>query len=150
MTYNNKKYDTLHYCTSHHNIMMEMQICVYTNINKNMVTQTLKQEITQLEANFCAGLSDSNRLLILYALNEKPLNVTDLANELGLSQPTMSRHLKILRERGLVYTIRTGTVITYHLSDPRLIQALDLLRNVMRERLTHQANLINEISQENV
>jgi DNA-binding transcriptional ArsR family regulator len=115
-----------------------------------MVTQTLKQEITQLEANFCAGLSDSNRLLILYALNEKPLNVTDLANELGLSQPTMSRHLKILRERGLVFTIRTGTVITYHLSDPRLIQALDLLRNVMRERLTHQANLINEISQENV
>lgn len=115
-----------------------------------MVTPTLQQEITQLEANFCAALSDPNRLLILYALNEKPLNVTDLANELGLSQPTMSRHLKVLRERGLVYTVRAGTVITYHLTDPRLIQALDLLRNVMRERLTHQANLINEISQENV
>jgi DNA-binding transcriptional ArsR family regulator len=115
-----------------------------------MVTPTLQQEITQLEANFCAALSDPNRLLILYALNEKPLNVTDLTNELGLSQPTMSRHLKVLRERGLVYTVRAGTVITYHLTDPRLIQALDLLRNVMRERLTHQANLINEISQENV
>ena len=108
-----------------------------------MVTQTLQQEITQLEANFCAALSDPNRLLILYALNEKPLNVTDLSNELELNQPTTSRHLKILRERGLVYTVRKGTVITYHLSDPRLIQALDLLRNVMRERLAHQANLIN-------
>jgi ArsR family transcriptional regulator len=115
-----------------------------------MLTPTLQQEITQLEANFCAALSDPNRLLILYALNEKPLNVTELTNELGLSQPTMSRHLKVLRERGLVQTVRTGTVITYHLSDPRLIQALDLLRNVMRERLTYQANLINEISQENV
>ena len=110
-----------------------------------MITPTLQQEITQLEANFCAALSDPNRLLILYALNEKPLNVTELTNELGLSQPTMSRHLKVLRERGLVHAIRTGTVITYHLTDPRLIQALDLLRNVMRERLTHQANLINEI-----
>ena len=110
-----------------------------------MITPTLQQEITQLEANFCAALSDPNRLLILYALNEKPLNVTELTNELGLSQPTMSRHLKVLRERGLVQTVRTGTVITYSLSDPRLIQALDLLRNVMRERLTHQANLINEI-----
>jgi len=110
-----------------------------------MITPTLHQEITQLEANFCAALSDPNRLLILYALNEKPLNVTELTNELGLSQPTMSRHLKVLRERGLVQTVRTGTVITYSLSDPRLIQALDLLRNVMRERLTHQANLINEI-----
>jgi DNA-binding transcriptional ArsR family regulator len=110
-----------------------------------MITPTLQQEITQLEANFCAALSDPNRLLILYALNEKPLNVTELTNELGLSQPTMSRHLKVLRERGLVQTVRTGTVVTYHLSDPRLIQALDLLRNVMRERLTYQANLINEI-----
>ena len=110
-----------------------------------MITPTLHQEITQLEANFCAALSDPNRLLILYALNEKPLNVTELTIELGLSQPTMSRHLKVLRERGLVQTARTGTVIKYSLSDPRLIQALDLLRNVMRERLTHQANLINEI-----
>jgi DNA-binding transcriptional ArsR family regulator len=110
-----------------------------------MLTPTLQQEITQIEANFCAALSDPNRLLILYALNEKPLNVTELTNELGLSQPTMSRHLKVLRERGLVQTVRTGTIITYHLTDPRLIQALDLLRSVMRERLTHQANLINEI-----
>ena len=110
-----------------------------------MITPTLQQEITQLEANFCAALSDPNRLLILYALNENPLNVTELTNELGMSQPTMSRHLKVLRERGLVQTVRTGTVITYHLSDPRLIQALDLLRNVMRERLNYQASLVNEI-----
>ena len=108
-----------------------------------MVTPTLQQEIPQLVANFCAALSDPNRLLILYALNDGPRNVTELATELGLNQPTTSRHLKVLRERGLVYTVRAGTVITYHLSDPRLIQALDLLRNVMRERLAHQANLIN-------
>lgn len=113
-----------------------------------MVTPTLQQEITQLEANFCAALSDPNRLLILYALNEKSLNVTDIANELGINQPTTSRHLKVLRERGLVHTVRTGTTITYHLSDLRLIQALDLLRNVMRERLAYQANLIK--TKENV
>jgi len=107
-----------------------------------MVTPTLQQEITQLEANFCAALSDPNRLLILYTLNESPRNVTEIANELGLNQPTTSRHLKILRERGLVDTVRTGTTVTYHLSDSRLIQALDLLRTVMRERLAHQANLI--------
>jgi len=129
--------------------MIVMQICVYAHIMYNrhtMVTPTLQQEITQLEANFCAALSDPNRLLILYALNEKALKVTDLSVELGVSQPTMSRHLKVLRERGLVHTVRTGTVVTYHLTDPRLIQALDLLRNVMRERLTYQASLVNEIS----
>jgi ArsR family transcriptional regulator len=115
-----------------------------------MVTATLKQEISQLEANFCAALSDPIRLLLLYALNDGPHNVTELATELSLNQPTTSRHLKILRERGLVETLRTGTTITYRLSDPRLIQALDLLRTIMRERLAYQANLINESVQENV
>jgi len=115
-----------------------------------MVTQTLKQEITQLEADFCFALSDPTRILILYALNDKPLNVTELTNELGIPQPTTSRHLKVLRERGLVYSERQGTVITYHLSDDRIIQAMDLLRSAMRDRLTQQANLVNDLSQENV
>ena len=110
-----------------------------------MVTQTLKQEITQIEADFCFALSDPTRILILYALNDKPLNVTELTNELGIPQPSTSRHLKVLRERGLVYTERQGTVITYHLADDRIIQAMDLLRSAMRDRLTQQANLINEL-----
>ena len=110
-----------------------------------MVTQTLKQEITQIEADFCFALSDPTRILILYALNDKPLNVTELTNELGIPQPSTSRHLKVLRERGLVYTERQGTVITYHLADDRIIQATDLLRSAMRDRLTQQANLINEL-----
>jgi ArsR family transcriptional regulator len=111
-----------------------------------MVTQSLKQEISLLEADFCFALSDPTRLLMIYALGEKSLNVTELTNELGVNQPTASRHLKVLRERGLVHTVRTGTTVTYHLSDKRLIQALDLLRSVMRDRLTKRASLINEIA----
>ena len=109
-----------------------------------MVTQALAQEISELEADFCSALSDPTRLLILYALAEGPHNVTELANELEVIQPTASRHLKILREHGLVYTVRQGTTVTYHLTDPRLIQALDLLRTVMRDRFAHRAGLMEE------
>lgn len=107
-----------------------------------MVNLTLKQEIIQLEADFCAALSEPTRILILYALKEKPLNVTELTNELGASQPTVSRHLKVLRDRRLVFAERHGTVITYHLADQRIVQAMDLLRAAMRDRLTQQANLV--------
>lgn len=110
-----------------------------------MVNPILKQEIIQLEADFCAALSDPTRIFILYALNERSQNVTELTHELGLPQPTISRHLKVLRERGLVYTERQGTVITYHLTDQRIIQAMDLLRSAMRDRLTRRANLMNEL-----
>ena len=111
-----------------------------------MVNPILKQEIIQLEADFCAALSDPTRILILYALNERPLNVTELTNELGVPQPTISRHLKVLRERGLVSTERQGTIITYQLTDRRVIQAMDLLRTAMRDRLTQRASLVTELS----
>ena len=114
-----------------------------------MVNQTLKQEIMAIEADFCAALSDPTRIFILYALSEKPLNVTELTNELNIPQPTTSRHLKTLRERGLVETERQGTVIIYHLTDRRIIQALDLLRSAMRDRLTQRANLVTSLVKEN-
>jgi len=114
-----------------------------------MVNQTLKQEIMALEADFCSALSDPTRIFILYALSEQPLNVTELTNELNIPQPTTSRHLKVLRERGLVEPERQGTVIIYHLTDRRVIQALDLLRSAMRDRLTQRANLVTGLVKEN-
>ena len=59
-----------------------------------MVSKTLVQEISQLEADFCSALSDPTRLLILYALADSPRNVTELTHELNTIQPTISRHLK--------------------------------------------------------
>ncbi len=109
-----------------------------------MVSKELAQEISQLEADFCSALSDPTRLLILYSLADGPRNVTELANELNVIQSTTSRHLKILRERGLVRTVRQGTTVTYHLSDRRLIQALDTLRTVMRDKYAHRVSLMEE------
>jgi DNA-binding transcriptional ArsR family regulator len=111
-----------------------------------MVSQALAQEISQLEADFCFALSDPTRLLIIYALADGPHNVTELATELDIIQPTTSRHLKVLRDRGLVQTVREGTTVTYHLADRRLIQALDLLRTVMRDRLAYRAGLMEGVS----
>ncbi len=112
-----------------------------------MITPTLAQEVSQLEADLCSALADPTRILLLYALEDHPRNVTELASELNISQPTTSRHLKMLRERGLVQTVRQGVVVQYHLADRRLIQALDLLRGVLRDRITHRANLMDEIEQ---
>ncbi len=110
-----------------------------------MITPSLAQEVSQLEADLCSALADPTRILILYALDERPRNVSEIATELNVTQPTTSRHLKILRERGLVHTDRQGTTITYYLSDKRLIEALDLLRSVLRERISRRASLMKEL-----
>jgi DNA-binding transcriptional ArsR family regulator len=110
-----------------------------------MLVQTLAQEISQLEANLCSAFADPTRILILYLLNEHPRNVTEITNDLGSNQPTISRHLKILRDHGLVHTTRQGVSITYSLADVRLIHALDILRAVLHDTLTSKANLVIDI-----
>ena len=103
--------------------------------------QTLAEEVNLLHAQMCQGLADPTRILILYSLDESPRYVTDLAETLGVSQPTISRHLKVLRDRGLVTATREGNAVRYALRDRRVIQALDLLRAVMANILTERAEL---------
>ena len=42
-------------------------------------------------------------------------------------------------------TTRQGTTITYQLADHRLIEALDILRSLMRDGIAHRASLVNEL-----
>ncbi len=106
----------------------------------------LENEVVQLHAQICAGLADPSRILILYELSQSPRNVTELSTNLKMPQPLVSRHLKVLRERGMVVTERRGTTVEYTLADERLIEALDLLRAVLRDSLAKGAELAEAIS----
>jgi len=110
-----------------------------------MITPALTQEITQLHADICSGLADPKRILILYALSERPRNVSEVAETVGISQPVASRHLNILRERGMVVANREGQSVIYMLADERIIQALDLLRAVLGDNLKSRGNLASTV-----
>lgn len=107
-----------------------------------MSISSLKLEISQLQADMCSAFTDSTRILILYLLHEAPRNVTEISNLIGVPQPTASRHLKVLRDHGLVQTARNGVTITYSLMDDRLIQSLEILRVVLHDTITSKANLM--------
>jgi DNA-binding transcriptional ArsR family regulator len=112
-----------------------------------MQFQPLTHEVSELEANLCYAFVDPTRILILYALKEQPHNVTELTNELGIPQPKTSRHLKVLRDHGLVRTTRHGVSILYELADERLIEALNILRAVLRDQITYKANMVSEMQE---
>jgi ArsR family transcriptional regulator len=115
-----------------------------------MVTPSLAHEITQLHAELCSALADPRRILILYALAERPRNVSEIADELGMSQPAASRHLNILRERGMLAAQREGQSVMYKLSDRRVIQALDLLRAILADNLKSRGELASTIYEVNI
>ena len=101
----------------------------------------LQEELAYLHAGICQALADTTRIAILYELAEGRRNVSELVEALGSPQGTVSRHLKVLRERHLVDSERDGVNVYYSLADQRVIKALDLLREVMADILTRRGRL---------
>jgi len=102
----------------------------------------VKDEVILLHDEVCSALADPNRILILYSLAERSMNVSELVEKLDVPQPTVCRHLRVLRDRGMVRYHRDGQQINYRLKDYRVIEALDLMRAMLADRLQNQAELL--------
>lgn len=79
------------------------------------------------------ALSDGNRLKIIKALQHGPMFVSELQHALGIAQPTVSKHLKVLEEAGLVVSHPQGTWVRYHITkdarNPYIASILGNLRH---------------------
>jgi ArsR family transcriptional regulator len=106
-----------------------------------MEIEILEQEINLMHERVCYALGDPKRVLMLYLLQEKGRCVNEIAEALNIPQPTVSRHLRVLRERGLVQTERQGPSIFYSLTDSRIIEAIDLMRGILSSQLQASAGL---------
>ena len=63
------------------------------------------------------ALSDPNRVKTVKLLQQKPMCVCEIQKALGLAQPTVSKHLKILEDAGLVTYSKSGLWVNYALAD---------------------------------
>ena len=99
------------------------------------------REIYKLHAGICHTLANPKRLEIIDKLRTRELSVTELTEALEISQANLSQHLSLMRQRGIVTTRREGLNIYYSLSNPKIIQACDLMREVLLEHLEDGAEL---------
>ncbi|MBI5536504.1 MAG: winged helix-turn-helix transcriptional regulator [Deltaproteobacteria bacterium] len=84
-------------------------------------------------SDLCKALGDATRLqmLQLMAMAKRPLCVCELENQFDLSQPTVSHHLRILRDAGVVSATRRGTWVFYEL-ESKPMQLLRKLQKLLR------------------
>ena len=92
----------------------------------------------------CKVFSNSIRLEILELLRDKRLSVTELIIKTKLSQANISQHLSIMKSKGIVISERNGKNIYYKLSNPKIIKAFDIIREVLIERLEKSRKIIQE------
>lgn len=95
----------------------------------------MANELNQLHASVCKGLADPKRLLIIYTLREGERSVGEICEQLDLPQANVSQHLAVMRERGLVQARKDGQFVYYSLTTPKIVEAVDLLREVMAMHL---------------
>lgn len=105
--------------------------------------EQLRTELTELTASVCKALNDPKRLMILYALSEGPATVTELVEALDAPQANVSQHLAILRERGLVEAHRRGNNVHYSLRHPEVLDAVDLLREILESEIGRRAEVLS-------
>jgi DNA-binding transcriptional ArsR family regulator len=96
----------------------------------------LTAERLQTAAFLAKSLSDENRLRILLCVSDGKKSVSSIVEELGLSQPLVSHHLKDLKRSLLVKVERNGPFIYYELSDPRIIGVARMLSEVAKDLLS--------------
>jgi ArsR family transcriptional regulator len=97
--------------------------------------------IYELQAEVLRTLAHPRRLEIVHRLAEGPSEVTRLAEEMGITQPNLSQHLAIMRSAGVVEGDRIGREVRYRLTDPDIVNACGLMRDVLERRLQRLANL---------
>ena len=97
------------------------------------------KELYKIHAEMCKVFSNPTRLEILNLLRDKEMSVTELIKKTKLSQANISQHLSIIKSKGIVASSRKGKNIYYRLTNPKIIKAFDIIREVLSERLRSRA-----------
>jgi ArsR family transcriptional regulator len=100
------------------------------------------EKIFELHADVCKVFSNAKRLEILNTLRDKEMTASELIERIGLSKANLSQHMSILKSKGVVLTRREGVNIYYCISNPKIIQACDLMREVLLEQLQEKGKMV--------
>ena len=100
--------------------------------------------IFEMHAEICKVFTSPKRLEIINALRDGERSVGELVDLLGIRQTNLSQHLSILREKGVVSMRKEGQNVYYSVANPKILDACDLMREVLLERLAANDKLVKQ------
>jgi ArsR family transcriptional regulator len=100
-----------------------------------------QDRLYDLHAAICKTFANPSRLRIVEALGDGERTVSQLVELLGVSKSNVSQHLGLMREKGVVEHRREGGYVFYRLSNPKILQACRLMREVLLEQFERVGEL---------
>ncbi|MEW6143050.1 MAG: metalloregulator ArsR/SmtB family transcription factor [Chloroflexota bacterium] len=104
----------------------------------------MEDQIYAYHAEMCKVFSHPKRLELINVLRAKEMSVGDLAERLGMTAANLSQHLAMMRERHILISRKEGNVVFYRITNHRLLDAFDLLRDILFEQIRQDAGLIKQ------
>lgn len=104
----------------------------------------MTKELFRLHADVCKTLSHAKRLEILNILRNKEMNAGEIVARMKVSKSNVSQHLGVMRKAGILEMRRNGTNIYYRISNPKVVKACDLMREVLLEQHSQKVKLFNQ------
>lgn len=104
------------------------------------------KELYRIHAEMCKVFSNATRLEILNLLRDKERSVTELIEKTRLSQANISQHLSIMKSKGIVVANRKGKNIYYQLTNQKIIEAFDIMREFLAETMKKKNKIVQEWS----
>lgn len=100
-----------------------------------------EMELFKLKSELCKTFSDPKRLIIINELRNGEKQVGELALLLKMPQAIVSRQLALLRSKGVVTPRREGTNVYYRLTDSKIVEACDIVHEVLLNHLSKNREL---------
>jgi ArsR family transcriptional regulator, virulence genes transcriptional regulator len=100
--------------------------------------QTDTVERAKDQAQVCSIFGNPSRVLILWALGERELSVSDIATSIECSLQSTSQHLHLMKDRGILTSRRDGHTIYYRVNDDERLADCGLMQ------LARKVSLITE------
>jgi ArsR family transcriptional regulator len=102
------------------------------------------KKVYEARSRIAKALAHPTRLLLLDALRERDLCVCDLTDLAGADQSTVSKHLALLKDSGLVAVERKGSLNYYSLKCRCMDGFFSCIESVLRENLREQQATVSE------
>lgn len=106
------------------------------------MTDELNRKLYEMHAEICKVLTNPKRIEILNLLRDGERSVGDLALLAELPQTSVSQHLSFLRQKGMVVSRRDGSSIYYTVANEKIFSAMDIMKELLLERLQADQELV--------
>ncbi len=107
-------------------------------------------EVFEFHAAYCSVLANPKRLAIMACLEKRECSVSELTEALECPMPTVSRNLALLKSKHFVTSRQEGTKVFYKPTDPRIIEACTMIRNLLIEGLKKRGEIAQELNPDDI